>query len=299
MNDQKKNLPTIQQQLIPHPAIQLLRQVGQIEALHMMETVSGAALAQIYIDIKESGAYKGFTYETPDGKTETISTLDRFCEVFLGKSGRRCRQLHEHVTLMGQELYETAERIGFRTRDYAAFKTLPEGDQEAVRAALEKGDAETAMSTLAGLLAKKDKALADTKKKSGDLERIIDNKDTRIAALDGELDRLSEENRDLKRANDLPSTPVERISPYIGEIAVIGEQCKVRLARIDQLRMGALELTAHPDIEPDSPDAEALNAALARLHTAMNEQLTDIETMAGNVMNQANATLPFEYQDDD
>ena len=49
---------------------------------------------------------------------------------------------------MGDTLFEQAERIGFRTRDYAALKALPSEDQALVKQAIETGTREEVIDQL-------------------------------------------------------------------------------------------------------------------------------------------------------
>lgn len=46
-------------------------------------------------------------------------------------------QLADNLNLLGPELYEQAEKIGFKARDYQALKALPSDEQEIVKQALE------------------------------------------------------------------------------------------------------------------------------------------------------------------
>jgi hypothetical protein len=51
--------------------------------------------------------------------------LDEFCRAYLGKSYNRCLELSQNLNLLGEELYESTQKIGFRARDYAALRALP------------------------------------------------------------------------------------------------------------------------------------------------------------------------------
>lgn len=57
-------------------------------------------------------------------------------------------QLAYNLNLLGPELYEQAEKIGFKVRDYQALKALPSDEQEIVKQALEAQNKESAVDLM-------------------------------------------------------------------------------------------------------------------------------------------------------
>lgn len=114
---------------------------GRMQFAAFVETVSARVIAESYLKAKELfKKINNLPIRGRDGKTETVSDLDAFCERVIGKTARRCRQHAENMHLLGAELFEQAESIGLRQKDYAAIKALPDDSQAAVKQAIESGD---------------------------------------------------------------------------------------------------------------------------------------------------------------
>ena len=117
-------------------AEEVFRDLGRIETATFYATVSDSLLAQTYQKIKKNKTYKNIPYVDATGKTKHISSLEEFCEIKLGKSARRLQQLSQNLRTLGPDLYESAEKIGFRAKDYRALKALPPEEQEVVKTAI-------------------------------------------------------------------------------------------------------------------------------------------------------------------
>ena len=108
--------------------------VGQLEMATFFGNISDAAVLAAYENIKKSKAWS--ILRGADGKP--FPSLDAFCQAKLGYTERRMRQVIGNRTVIGQEAFEQAERIGLRQVDYNAIKALPAPDQELVRRAVEE-----------------------------------------------------------------------------------------------------------------------------------------------------------------
>jgi predicted nucleic acid-binding Zn-ribbon protein len=181
---------------------------GRIQAALVAETVSSRIIAEAYSEIVKSNSYVGLAYQAVDGSAKHVSSLEEFCEVFLGKSARRCQQLASNLTLLGAELYEAAERIGLGQRDYNALKALPADDQVVIRQALEAGaDREAVTGQLVTLAAKQAKELEESR-------ATVDAKDKNIARLSEQLNR-AEERADKARHAWKRATPDEQLEQLL------------------------------------------------------------------------------------
>jgi len=159
---------------------------GRIQAATVIGNVSDRIIAEQYARIVESSTYINLPYLAADGTRKHVSSLDEFCEAFLGKGARRCRQLASNLDLLGADLYEAAERIGLGQRDYNALKALPADDQVVIRQALEAGaDREAVTGQLVTLAAKQAKELEESR-------ATVDAKDKNIARLSEQLNRAEE-----------------------------------------------------------------------------------------------------------
>ena len=110
--------------------------IGRLEAMNFMLTVSEGAILSIYENVKKSKAYLHLRNpESADG--QHFESLDDFCRVKLGKSYARMRELLANKNTVGFAAFEQAGRIGLQQRDFNAIKSLPAPDKELVRRAIE------------------------------------------------------------------------------------------------------------------------------------------------------------------
>ncbi len=71
----------------------LFRAVGQIESAYFRETVSARVVGEAYVKARASLETLGsFTLRKADGTSETVSTIEAFCDLATPVSGRRCRE---------------------------------------------------------------------------------------------------------------------------------------------------------------------------------------------------------------
>lgn len=111
--------------------------LGRLEAMDFVATVANSAILAIYENVKKSKAWR-LLRNPKSGDGRQFESLDEFCEVKLGKSYKRMRELALNRNILGEEAFEQAERLGLHQRDYNAIKALPAPDQELVRRAVEE-----------------------------------------------------------------------------------------------------------------------------------------------------------------
>ncbi|MDP2008212.1 MAG: hypothetical protein Q8K45_21280 [Rubrivivax sp.] len=171
-------------------AAEIYKLVGRIETAHFMETVSGKLIAQAYVQARDLlGKMGEITVRGSGGEWKRVSGMEEFCDLAMPVSARRCRQIVAAIEVLGGDLYEQAERIGFRARDYQALKALPNDDQALVKQALDGGDKDAVLDLLTELAARNDalRKQADTDKKA------LAAKDKVIQAKSAKLDKIDEE----------------------------------------------------------------------------------------------------------
>ncbi len=111
--------------------------IGRLEALDFVLTVSTSAILATYENVKKSKAWRHLR-NPKSAHGEHFQSLDEFCEVKLGKSYQRMRAIAVNRNAIGSDAFEQAERLGLRQVDYNAIKGLPAPDQELVRRAVEE-----------------------------------------------------------------------------------------------------------------------------------------------------------------
>lgn len=168
--------------------------LGRIEALDFMATVANSAILPIYENVKKTKAWQ-FMRNPASGDGRHFESLEEFCEVKLGKSYRRLRELTANRNTIGQEAFEQAEKLGLRQIDYNAIKALPAPKQEMIREALAEGaDLETVTRALRQLAAEDQreiesltKDLADAKENYEAQGAVIKKKDEKLNSLEKQL----------------------------------------------------------------------------------------------------------------
>lgn len=195
----------------------VIKAIGRIEAARFYETVSEKLIAETAIAVKQGKQYKGLPYKDADGNVKHVSDFGEFCEAFFGKSYRRVHQLVENYNTLGSDMYEQAERMGFRQRDYNALKALPADDKLLIAQAIEEENLGKALDLMQEMAARhvhekelltqtseelvhtleaKDKVIKD---KTG----IIDNQAERLALLENKQRSVSAEQRLLDLRSNL------------------------------------------------------------------------------------------------
>lgn len=172
--------------------------LGRLEALDFVITVSNSAILPIYENVKKSKAWRHLR-NPKSAHGNHFESLDEFCEVKLGKSYARLRALVANRNLIGQEAFEQAEKMGLRQVDYNAIKSLPAPDQELIRRAVEEAQSrDEVLSLLQELAAKHGKerteltqALNDERLERAAAQDLLDKKNKRIDVLEGEKKKLA------------------------------------------------------------------------------------------------------------
>jgi len=176
----------------------LYKALGRIEATEFYRKISDVVAAQTFAEIRVGKKYKGLPYRDKDGITRRVGDFEEFCRVFLGKSYNRCLELSQNLHTLGPDLYESAERIGFKARDYQALKALPESEQEIVKTALAAESKEQVLDILQDLAARHQSERAAAKKQTEDLKADLDARDKVLADKGERLDKISMELEKLK-----------------------------------------------------------------------------------------------------
>lgn len=175
--------------------------IGRIEGMDFLRRVGDVAIAQAFIEVRSSKQYKGFPYKDEAGNLRHVEDFDEFCKVAFGKSYTRCYELSKNLHLLGSDLYESAERIGFRAKDYRALKALPPEEQEVVKQAIASENKEQVLDILQDMAARHASEKAAAKKEAADLKADMEAKDK---VLQAKQQRLDKAETDLAKLKSLP-----------------------------------------------------------------------------------------------
>jgi hypothetical protein len=257
-----ENLPAVEtQNLASLPAaispdhFEAIKAIGRIETAQFYATVADKITAETALRMKETKQYKGLPYKDKNGNTRHVALFDEFCEVFLGKSVRRVQELMGNYNLLGSDLYEQAEQIGFRQRDYNALKALPADDQKIITAAIEDSSLEKdkIIDLMQEMAAKhfRDREASTTKitaleKDNAAKDSVISIKDQKLNEMEFEIQKMSLD-RPIHAHLDYP----ESFKGYLNQLTVTRKNLKHSIGSLEIIRQEAMK------IEPQSPEEEA------------------------------------------
>jgi len=214
--------------------------IGRIDALDFVATVANSAILPIYENVKKSKAWQ-FLRNPKSGDGRHFESLSEFCEVKLGKSYKRLRELTANRNLIGHEAYDQAEKMGLRQVDYNAIKALPAPDQELIRQAVAASSRDEVLDLLqelasrhAQVAAALTKDLDDSKKEKTAVEKVLEFKNKQIDQL--QLVQALPPNEQLP---ELQKTATGMMHETLGQIR-------------GKLRQAFLALNDHPSATDNS-----------------------------------------------
>jgi len=214
----------------------VFKALGQIEGLDFLRHVADVAAAQAFEKLKVQKKYKGLPYKDPEGNLRHVADLAEFCEAFLGRSYRRVKELADNLHTLGSDLYESAERIGFRARDYAALKALPAEEQAVVKQALASESREQVLDILQDMAARHASERAAAKKAAEELSADLDARDKVLKDKTSKLDELTvklekmrslPENRRAKLRLEQEEQAADKLGAAVmGAVGALNEFCR-------------------------------------------------------------------------
>jgi hypothetical protein len=170
----------------------IAKSLGRIEAANFFQSVGDKLIAETAINIRDGKKFKGLPYNDESGNLRHVVDFPEFCKVFLGKSYTRTMELIGNHNLLGADLYEQAERLGFRQRDYYALKALPADDRAIIAEAIEAEDLDKALDLMQQMAAKHHREKETTSKQLDELTKSVEAKDSVIKGKSEELDKKNE-----------------------------------------------------------------------------------------------------------
>jgi hypothetical protein len=177
-----------------------IKAVGRIETAQFYATVAEKLIAETAINLREGKKYKGLPYQDENGNTRHVAHFDEFCQAFLGKSARRVQELMSNYNILGPNLYEQAERLGFRQRDYNALKALPADDRQIIAQAIEAEDLDKALDMMQTMAARHVREKEAAQKLLTEHQQSLEAKDRVISEKTAELNKKAEKLALLENA---------------------------------------------------------------------------------------------------
>jgi hypothetical protein len=268
---------TIAQQMIADK-FDVIKALGRIETANFFRSVGDKVIAETALSLREGKQYKGLTYKDESGNLRRVGDFEEFCRVFLGKSYSRTMELISNYNLLGPDLYEQAEHIGFRQRDYNALKALPADDRQLIAQAIESESLDSALDLMQQLAAKHQREKSALEAETVELKKSIASKD---AVIQNRGEKISELEQDLERQRlDRPqgahvNWPEAFRNGYFQQLAITRKNIKHAIGSLDLIREDAMKIEAGSEAEEAvlNQAREILAAELVGIHNECAEML--------------------------
>ncbi len=180
-------------------AFEAARLVGNIEAARFSALCAEKVIVETFLKLKKNKAYRAIEVRDDVGNLRRCADLEEFCGRFLGASYRKVKELADNYHLVGADLFEQAERMGFKRNDYRALKALPADDQEAIKAAMQTDDRDQILDLMQELAVRHASEKAALKAQTTEAEETAEARSEVIAGKEAKINELEEANHKLKR----------------------------------------------------------------------------------------------------
>lgn len=176
--------------------------IGRIEALHFSATVAEKAIVETAIFARDGKKYKGLSYYDENQNLRHVADFEEFCRIFLKLSYRRVHELMTNYHVLGPELFDQAQALGLKQRDFNAIKALPPTDQEILKEAVAAGERDQLIALLEEMAARHGSEKAAAKAEAEKLQRQIDEHRNAAEASARILRQKNDKIDDLARQLD-------------------------------------------------------------------------------------------------
>lgn len=243
-----------------------MQDVGSLRALDFIRKISGRAQVEIYLRQVKTRAYKAVSYTNAEGKTEKFPDIDTFCAVYLGESGRNLRNKAANYHLLGAELFEVSERLGFKGKDYSALKALPADDQEVIKQAMSpEADRDQVIDLLQEMAARHASEKAALAAQAKEAEETAEARSEVIAKKESRINEQEETIHKLKRRIEsaTPDEVGQQLRDEVGQFAFAAEA-----EILGNLRAGFQALLDHGDAN-NCTHENFMSGCLAQIEAAL------------------------------
>lgn len=242
--------------------------VGMLKAFDFTQKLVTVTTLKTINEIKQSKQYKGLELLNRDGELVTVTSFKDFCTA-LGFSVEKIDADLLNLNTLGEEFFETSQRLGLGYREMRKLRQLPEEARtEIVEAdyseATDKEELIEKIEDLTAQHAKEKEALqAQLKRKSDDYEaqaKVLATKNERINHLDLEL---------AKKTKAIETqTPEQRGGVLREEAAAISYKAEAVLR--GQVFQAFEALTAHTEAT-DIDHKQFMSGVLAEYQLILSE----------------------------
>lgn len=173
--------------------------LGQAQMAGAFEEFSRTVRTSKLAVVKEAKLYQQLKgMKTPHG-AELSGTWEDFCNL-LGRSVDQVDRDIANVRAFGEEALDQMQRVGIGYRDLRQFRRLPSDQKSELIEAARAGDTATLLELAEDLIAKHAKDKADLQKDMAAKDQRIATYNTRIAALQEQVDAKAEAEATIEGA---------------------------------------------------------------------------------------------------
>ncbi len=243
--------------------------VGRIESALFLTSVSEKVIAESFIQLRESKKYKDLEFLNAQGNLTHVSDLEEACELLFGKTYRTCLRIAQKYESLGPELFESAERLGLRAKDYRALRALPSDDQALIKTTIAEATDRDSVTDLIGELTERHaKKLAEKDKAIAELNKQVETKERRVKALGEERDTLNEQLIGMTLTEDATrKVALEKRNRALGALRDASLAMLGYVSRFDQAVANVMALN---DATAATEAADTLRATYQRLADLAN-----------------------------
>ena len=283
----------------------VIKAIGRIEAAQFFTTVGDKLIAETAIQIRNGKKYKELTFTDENGNIRYIRDFQEFCTVFLGKSYSRVWEIIGNYNLLGSDLFEQAEKIGFRQQDYNALKALPSDEKRMIAQVMEDESIDKALEVIQALAAKAHRDREESLKTITDQAELLAAKDAVIDEKSQQLHKRMEQLARMEAANrkkvDEVSMPgafeLQRLSDYADTLAAsITATLSSEIVKLRAV-FEAGEMPAHIELAIAQALGRIITAAYGTAHDYGYAPVLDADTAADDpVKADAEAFLKWQAE---
>lgn len=271
----ERETATAEQQDIAAGVFDLGQSVGAALMANMLKNFSAAAEVRAFEEVNKSKSFSHLKIRMPDGVLRTAENIDEFCRAIFNRGYKAMNNQKVLLERLGEETYESANRLGLNRGQLRLLVSLPEEDRAIVEEAMRsdsKPDVLMAIETLASKLDESREALRkerDTRKAEKDKldathKADLQAKDRLMASVRERANKAEEKLAQLE-THGVPAD--QRLADFSDDITKVGRKADDHLAEVANM-VAVIEQYLTELFDPDSPqDFDRNNAILLAQRT--------------------------------
>ncbi len=177
------------------------RQVGAIQMANVQAEFLAVARIRLFDEIKESNKYKDLAISGPDGNLAMARNLEEFCRIVFGVGYAKMVDASKDLNALGQDSYESANRLGLNRRQLRLIRSLPDAQRTAVADAIQsesKTEVVAIIEDLAAQLAQAQDDMVEAKLEKDATDKLLATKDAKINKLSRHIAKTTPDQKQLE-----------------------------------------------------------------------------------------------------